>query len=463
MSDESQSNPKAPSQNSALDMSDADNQATQARAPAAASPITAAAAATKDQQSGFNRRGLLKFAGVTSLVAIAEKLFINHAHAQTWRRLTGTATGGSTHKRVRLPQRGMWKNSAVISGGSSHTVALRSDGLVFASGNNSFGQLGDNTAANKSTFVQAIGISNVVAVACGNAHTVAIRSDGLVFATGSSYRAQLGDNSGWYSHKSTFVQAIGISHAVAITAGENHTSALRSDGLVFACGYNSHGQLGDNTNGTTYGKATFVQAIGISNAVAIAAGRYHTVALRSDGFVFATGANGSGQLGDNTGGNKNTFVQAIGISHAIAVAACGYHTVALRSDGLIFACGYNHRGQLGDGTSSGKMAFVQAIGISNAVAIACGWFHTIALRSDGLVFACGDNINGELGDATNTYKLTFVQAIGISNAVAIAAGGYHTIALRSDGRVLATGSGSSGQLGDNTTGNKITFVQAIGP
>ncbi len=117
----------------------------------------ALAQAANDQKNEFNRRGLLKFAGVTSLVAIAENLFVNPARAQTWLRLTGTATGGSTHKRVRLPQRGMRKNSAVISGGSSHTVALRSDGLLFACGYNTTGQLGDNTTTNKSTFVQAIG------------------------------------------------------------------------------------------------------------------------------------------------------------------------------------------------------------------------------------------------------------------------------------------------------------------
>jgi alpha-tubulin suppressor-like RCC1 family protein len=239
----------------------------------------------------------------------------------------------------------------------------------------------------------------------GGYHTVALRSDGLVFACGYNVNGRLGDNT--TINKSSFVQALGVSNAKAVTGGLNHTVVLRSDGLVFAAGHNIKGQLGDNT---TVAKSSFVQALGISNVKGVACWRNnHTVALRSDGLVFACGDNAKGQLGDNTIVAKSSFVQALGISNASAIAGGQGHTVALRSDGLVFVCGQNVYGQLGDNTTVAKSSFVQALGISNAVAVACGYYHTVALRSDGLVFACGYNIDGELGDNTNIAKSTFVR------------------------------------------------------
>ena len=95
----------------------------------------------------------------------------------------------------------------------------------------------------------------------------------------------------------------------------------------------------------------------------VVAGRDHTVALQADGTVMTWGDNDYGQLGDNTTVSKRTFVQATGISNAVAIACCARYTIAIRSDGNVFACGYNSQGQLGDNTVVGKSTFVQAIGI----------------------------------------------------------------------------------------------------
>ena len=96
--------------------------------------------------------------------------------------------------------------------------------------------------------------------------------------------------------------------------------ALRSDGLVFAAGYNDTGQLGESS---LTSRSTFVQSTGISNAIAVASGYSHTVALRSDGLVFACGANANGQFGDNSvseptylcagGGAMSDQVDSIGL------------------------------------------------------------------------------------------------------------------------------------------------------
>ena len=130
---------------------------------------------------------------------------------------------------------------------------------------------------------------------------------------------------------------------------------LTSDGKVFAWGENSSGQLG---NGTTNDSTTPVAvdmrgALSGKTVTAIAAGSYHTLVLTSDGKVFAWGYNGWGQLGDGTTTHRTTAV-AVDMSGALlgktvtAIAGGGGHTVALTSDGKVFAWGQNTYGQLGD-------------------------------------------------------------------------------------------------------------------
>lgn len=86
---------------------------------------------------------------------------------------------------------------------------------------------------------------------------------------------------------------------------------------------------------------------------AIAGGGNHSLALKSDGTVWAWGDNGNGQLGDETTAQRNVPVQVKNLTNAISIAACerGCHSLALKSDGTVWAWGDNSKGQLGDGTT----------------------------------------------------------------------------------------------------------------
>jgi hypothetical protein len=152
---------------------------------------------------------------------------------------------------------------------------------------------------------------------------------------------------------------------------------------------------------------------GVSTAIAVACGAYHTAILLSDGTVRTCGSNAIGQLGDGTTSTRSTTVAVSGVSTAIAVACGSNHTAILLSDGTVRACGFNSSGQLGNGTTSNRSTTVAVSGVAGAIAVAGGYTHTAILLSDGTVRTCGRNIFGQLGDNTTSTRLTVVQLLGI--------------------------------------------------
>jgi alpha-tubulin suppressor-like RCC1 family protein len=236
-----------------------------------------------------------------------------------------------------------------------------------------------------------------------------------------------------------------------VAAGDYHSVALKSDGTVWAWGYNVYGQLGD---GTTTQRTTPVQVSGLSGVIAIAGGgQYWTLALKSDGTVWAWGYNGNGQFGNGTTASSSVAVRQGTIYDVVGIAAGTYHSVALKADGTVWDWGANGYGQLGNGTTGTSYVPVQAIGVSSAIAIAAGQYHTLAVKSDGTVMAWGYNANGQLGDGTITNRSTPVAVSGLTGVTSIAAGNHSIATARNNGvnLIWAWGLNNSGQLGDETS------------
>src|SRR5690606_17912667 len=105
-----------------------------------------------------------------------------------------------------------------------------------------------------------------------------------------------------------------LSDVAAIAGGEEHSMALKTDGTVWASGYNFWGQLGDGTT-TSHPTPVQVKRVGgagyLTGVTAIAAGEWHSLALLTDGTVWAWGLNTLGQLGDGTTDNRSTPVQVL--------------------------------------------------------------------------------------------------------------------------------------------------------
>ena len=298
--------------------------------------------------------------------------------------------------------------------------------------------------------------TSVTQIASGQYHTLVLKSDGTVWAWGYNYSGQLGN--GTTIDSSTPVQVIGLSNIIYISAGNSHSMALKSDGTVWTWGLNSSGQIG---NGTTTNRTTPIQVTGLNNVKAISAGGSHSIALKSDGTVWAWGLNGSGQLGDGTTTSSTTPVQVQGLNDIAAVSAGGSYSLILKNDGTVGAWGSNSNGQLGDGTTTSRTTPGQVTGLSGITAISAGEYHVMALKSDGTVWAWGLNVYGQLGIAIAIppFALVPAQVQSLNGITAISAGSYHSMALKNDETVWTWGFNSYGQLGDGTTANSTTPVE----
>jgi hypothetical protein len=192
-------------------------------------------------------------------------------------------------------------------------------------------------------------------------------------------------------------------NAIKIAAGSWHNLALKSDGKVVAWGDNNNGQCDVPAN--------------LSGVVAVAAGGYHSLALKPNGTVAGWGADFDGQAAPPP------------LANVVAVAAGTWHSLALLADGTVQGWGDDSSGQTDVPSNLG-----------NVVAIAAGGNHSVALQADGTVVAWGENINSQ-----GFYAGQSVVPSDIGKAAAIGAGDYHSLAVKLNGVVAGWGDDSQGQ------------------
>ena len=356
--------------------------------------------------------------------------------------------------------------SAVATGRLWHTVAIKTDGSLWAWGRNESGQFGDGSTTSSNIPVQeSLADYNWATVTAGDQHTVALKTNGTLWACGYNYYGQLGlgDNI-----DRNVPERIGTLTWTAVAAGCMYTVAIRNNGTLWTWGDNAHGQLGI---GVTTDRDAPVQ-VGTATWVTVAAGTDHSVAIRTDGTLWAWGGNSNGQLGDGTVTQRTSPVQ-IGLDTWKAVAAGQGYTIAIKTDGSLWAWG---SGLLGDGNTIGRRLVPVRIRAVDGVddldwkAVSTGHYHTLAIKTDGSLWAWGPNDSGQLGDGTTTDRNVPVQIAGTWNAVS--AGGDepfssdacgHTVAIRSDGSLWVWGYNGYGQLGLGDTTNRLVPTQVPAP
>ena len=296
------------------------------------------------------------------------------------------------------------------------------------------------------------GTSQADTILSGRQRSLLVRSDGTLWGWGDNWQGQLGIGNTLYQYFP--VQITSLNSVSAAAGWASHSLAAKSDGMAWGWGFNGYGQLGDGTVIQRYTPVQVKDATGqpFVGVVAVAAGEYHSLALKSDGTVWGWGDNEFGQVGDNTTVSRSTPVQvkdATGqpFDGVVAIAAGGYVSMALKSDGTVWAWGYGGYGQLGTGPPGYNSLFpVRCGSIDNVVAISGGAYHAVALLSGGAVWTWGRNSDGQLGTGTFTDSYVPVPT-NVTTAIAIAAGERHTLATTSDGTVMAWGFNGQGQLG----------------
>ncbi|MDR2152812.1 MAG: hypothetical protein LBO72_08325 [Helicobacteraceae bacterium] len=360
-----------------------------------------------------------------------------------------------------------------IAAGFAHSLALSSEGKVFGAGFNRDGQLGlgdSGEETNRETFalIASPQDKNIAAVAAGWVHSFALDENGAVYGSGWNKFGQLGLGDRDDRNSFTPVSSLGDNKIVAIAAGGAHSLALDIDGKVYAAGNNEFGQLGlgDKTNRKTF---ALIALLKDKKIVAIAAGRAHSLALTSDGKVYAAGNNERDQLGLGDKNNRDIFmlVPDLNDKKIVAIAAGGDLSLALDADGKVYATGSNDFGQLGLGDDVNRSTFTPVSSLSDKkiVAITAGFVHALALDAGGKVYAAGWNAYGQLGlgDDADRQIFTPVSSLEGKNIIAIVAGDVHSLALGKDGKLYATGSGEHGRLGLGGENNRDIFTPVVLP
>jgi alpha-tubulin suppressor-like RCC1 family protein len=369
---------------------------------------------------------------------------------------TGTSiTTGTTSEKL---------SAIAVGAGTEHTCAVLTGGSLRCWGWNNDRMLGNgSTVQLSSTPVAVLNITNGAAVSGGGSHNCVLLEGGSIQCWGLDEYGQLGDGT------STFLSSIpvtvsGITNALNVSAGADHSCAVLRDGSIRCWGDNVFGALGD---GTTTSSSTSVAVSGITNALNASAGRSYTCALLSDGSVKCWGDNSQGALGNGSTTNSSMPVVVAGITNASGVTAGYDHACALLSGGTVQCWGQNGSGALGNGSTTSSLTPVTALGITNALAASAGAYHACALLSGGTVQCWGQNDVGEIGNGTTIAALPFssptpVQVTGISNAHAISAGRMHTCALLAGGSIQCWGSNGFGGLGNGSTTDSSVPVTVAG-
>jgi alpha-tubulin suppressor-like RCC1 family protein len=307
-------------------------------------------------------------------------------------------------------------------------------------GTNGYGQVGDGSTTTRTTpvwVVPRLTVKKVVGAVAGD-WTLALGTDGTVWAWGFNASGQLGDGT-LVAHRSTPVRVGLLDNVVDIAAGPIHGVAVRADGSVWRWGYDSpFASQPDRLP---------VRVAGLSGIVAVAAGIDFTLALRNDGRVFAWGMNGSGQLGDGTQQSRPSSapLQVPGLTAVRAIAAGLSVSFAIKSNGAVV--GWGAAGSVGDGTMINRFSPVPLPGLTSVEQISYGG-HALARTTAGEVWFWGSNPYGQRGDGTSSgVYLSPVRVPGLPQITSIAAGQAHSLAMQSNGTVWAWGWGQSGQLG----------------
>jgi alpha-tubulin suppressor-like RCC1 family protein len=327
-----------------------------------------------------------------------------------------------------------------VSAGDLHNLGLRADGTVFAWGSCSIaGELGLPFASpsvcgaeRRLEGVLVPGLANITQVSTGRGFSLALRSDGTVWAWGNNGAGALGGNATGQQVVSTPVQVPGLSNIVAIAAGTVSSAAVRADGTVWTWGNNggisgnvdTSGRLGLNLQQPNVVVGTAQQVMGLTGITHVWASTESLLgqrffARRNDGVLFGWGANYGGVVSPllTTVPRVDPPAEVTVVTGVASGAAGQLHTVIINGTGAVISWGYNDTGVFGNGaTTAGPFQGpATAAGLTGVRQVAASGYTTLVLRTDGTVWSIGVNLYGLLGTGNEDTSAVSSTAQQIPN------------------------------------------------
>lgn len=319
------------------------------------------------------------------------------------------------------------------------------------------GQLGLGDAISRSSPQQVGAMNDWAQITTGFFHVAAIKPDGTLWTWGTPISGQLGHNSGTVARSSP-TQVGALTDWAKVSAGVGHTLALKTNGSLWAWGYNADGELGNGLSGTV-NRSSPIQVGALTTWAQVEAAGIHSLAIKTDGTLWSWGWGGQGRLGHNSTINRSSPTQVGAATDWAKVIGGGALTLALKTTGALWVWGRNTYGQLGLGDIINRSSPVQLGSLTDWADISSAVDAVIALKTDGTIWGWGRGSEGQLGKSDRQHRSSPVQ-IGNSNQWAqISSGIFQTAAIKKDNTLWAWGRNTNGELGINKTTSTSSPVQ----
>lgn len=294
-------------------------------------------------------------------------------------------------------------------------------------------------------------------VIAGEDHYIAISQDGTLWAWGENSLGQLGD--GTIADKTTPVQISTDNTWMFVSVSDRHSMAIKANGTLWAWGNDNYQALGNGTNGDSN---LPVQIGTASNWKEVSAGERGTVAVKTDGTLWVWGTNTSGYLGN---GAATSFVSNVPIQLGTAtdwltISGNGRHCLAVKTNGTLWAWGLNDYGQVGTGNTTNVMTPVQ-------IGTATNWKSVDASSSVSFAFKTDNSLHGWGYTAGMTFENLTPQQVGTDTnwktfSIKKRAQSQFILLTKANGTLWGWGSDNSQQLGNGTSAGNYTAPTQIG-
>jgi len=247
----------------------------------------------------------------------------------------------------------------------------------------------------------------------------------------------------------------------SISAGRFHNLAIKTDGTMWSWGLNQYSWFGILGLGDTTDRSSPVQIGALTTWLSISAGAgsYHNLAIKTDGTMWTWGRNHYGQLGQGNTTDRSSPVQIGALTTWSKISAGGYHSMVIKTDGTLWSWGRNGSGNLGLGDTTDRSSPVQIGALTTWSKISAG-SHSTAIKTDGTLWSWGYNGWGGLGLGDLTNRSSPVQIGALTNWLGVSASYNQTcIAIKTDGTLWSWGYNAQGQLGLGNTTSRNSPVQ----